>query len=492
MSLRWKFALLSAALAVAAALVASTVGYVAVRNQLVSQIDDSLSVRAGRLARALGEGRVPEADRGGRFELPARESEDKAMAGASPDRPERPPIRSSGERPEAMAPGPPPAGDEPGGPGDRLFLTQTVSTTGMINPISGVVLPLDSNDGIPAPGGRPRRPRLRDAELPDGTSVRIASVQVPGVGTAQVARGLEEIEETSDRLRHRMALITMAVIALAALVGLLMARRATAPLEQLTSTAEEVAQSGNPNASITVSGRDEIGRLGRSLAQMLSSLSRSREQQQRLVQDAAHELRTPLTSLRTNIAVLDRFDRLSAEDREALISDLRTETAEMSALVDELVELSVGSEDERVSQVDLDRLVAKAAERAGKRTGREILVHGSADPVEGRPRALERAISNLLDNAAKFDGSGAPIEVTLAPGRIEVADRGPGVPDDQLELVFERFHRTIEARNLPGSGLGLSIVRQVAELHGGTAWARQREGGGLIVGFTVGADADHR
>jgi two-component system sensor histidine kinase MprB len=99
---------------------------------------------------------------------------------------------------------------------------------------------------------------------------------------------------------------------------------------------------------------------------------------------------------------------------------------------------------------------------------------------------VQRAVSCLIDNADKFDPSGGPIEVHVAGTTLWVADRGPGIPDDELPLVFERFHRAEAARSLPGSGLGLSIVREVALRHGGEAFARHRDGGGAEVGFTLG------
>jgi two-component system sensor histidine kinase MprB len=108
-------------------------------------------------------------------------------------------------------------------------------------------------------------------------------------------------------------------------------------------------------------------------------------------------------------------------------------------------------------------------------------------PVVAQRAAVQRALSCLLDNATKFDSSGAPIEVSVREGGIAVADRGTGIPASELALVFERFHRTDEARTMPGSGLGLSIVRDVAERHGGSVFARNREGGGAVVGFRLGA-----
>ncbi len=477
MSLRWKFSLLLGLLAACSALAASAVGYLATRNQLLAQIDNSVASRAERAAGGLSRARQDE---------PLDGAPDRA-GGAGRDAPQ------VGPPPGALLPGEgsPIGGDEPGeDPAlNRLFIAQTLTAGGKAVAVDGIKLPVNRSDLEAAASGLPGRATTRTAELkPGGTEVQMATAPIAGGGAVQVARSVEETSETLNDLLRRLLLITIGVIAASVLVGLLLARRATSSLEHLTETAERVAVTGQPDAEIAVSGRDEIGRLGRALSQMLSSLARSQEQQQRLVQDAGHELRTPLTSMRTNIAVLDRFDRLDEEQRKSLLSDLRTETSEMATLVDELVELSVGSDSEPVRSVDLARLAARAAERTARRTGRVVEVHAEPTTIEGRPRGLERAITNLLDNAAKFDQSDRPIELTVAGNSIEVADRGPGIPLDEQDLVFERFHRSVEARNTAGSGLGLSIVSQVAEVHGGRAFARDRDGGGAIVGFTYGAD----
>ena len=319
--------------------------------------------------------------------------------------------------------------------------------------------------------------------------MRIATAAIPGGGAIQVARRVGEANAALSNLKTELILITIAVIAIALLLGLLLSRTVTAPLERLTATAERVAATGAPDAEVTVSGNDEVGRLGRAFSQMLSALSRSQAQQQQLVEDAGHELRTPLTSLRTNIAVLKSFDRLGPEDQTAVIADLQSEAGELSALVDELVDLTQGGNEETEQEVQLDRLAAHAAERAKRRTGRDVTVTAEPVRINGRPRALDRAITNLLDNAAKFDDSDGPIELSLTKDRLEVLDRGPGIPEDQREAVFERFHRTVEARNLPGSGLGLAIVRETAKRHGGDAYAQGRDGGGSVVGFTFAVQA---
>jgi two-component system sensor histidine kinase MprB len=185
--------------------------------------------------------------------------------------------------------------------------------------------------------------------------------------------------------------------------------------------------------------------------------------------------------------VLRRIAELSPDARDRLIDDLQGETRELSHLVDELVELALsGRADEAEEPLELAAVVRRAAERVQRRTGREVRVDADASMVRGGRQALERAVSNLLENAAKFDRDGAePVEVHVHQGAVTVCDRGPGIAADDAERVFDRFYRAGTARGMPGSGLGLAIVRDVAEAHGGTVFARPRTGGGAAVGFTV-------
>jgi two-component system sensor histidine kinase MprB len=193
-----------------------------------------------------------------------------------------------------------------------------------------------------------------------------------------------------------------------------------------------------------------------------------------------------LTSLRTNIAVLRRHPDLADDARARLLDDLDVEARELTTLANELVELAAERrDDEPLEEVALGPLVEQAAARTRRRTGREVLVDADVSVVLGRPLALERAISNLLDNAAKFDPSGGPISIEVRAGTVAVVDRGPGIAAGDVEHVFERFFRSEDARSRPGSGLGLAIVRDVAESHDGTVFAANHEGGGARVGFSI-------
>ncbi|KPI06849.1 integral membrane sensor signal transduction histidine kinase [Actinobacteria bacterium OK074] len=352
-----------------------------------------------------------------------------------------------------------------------------------------------------------------------GDLYRIATVSLgEGAGAVQVAQEYSDSETLLQQLQQRTILLVTATVLAAGLFGWWLARRITRRLVRLTAAAEDVARTRQLGIQVPVAGHDEVARLARSFDRMLGRLARSEEDQRRLVQDAGHELRTPLTSLRTNISMLRRIDELPPAAREELVADLAQESRELTDLVNELVDLAAGQSDtEPVQRVDVGEIAEDVAVIVRRRSGREVTVRVSGDPaVDGRPAALQRALTNLVENAAKFDRGGKePIEVVVtgrvprrspdgvrAPGtgwpdaqlpaavpdsvRVEVLDRGPGVAVGDLHRIFDRFYRTADARSLPGSGLGLSIVREVATSHGGTSFAARREGGGSVIGFTVG------
>jgi two-component system sensor histidine kinase MprB len=221
---------------------------------------------------------------------------------------------------------------------------------------------------------------------------------------------------------------------------------------------------------------------------MTASLASSRDLQQQLIADAGHELRTPLTSMRTNIELLTRSDEtgraIPPDDRKALMASLKAQMTELAALIRDLQELSrtgLAAGDAPLKVVALHDTVRTALERAALR-GPELTITSELAPwyVRAEPASLERAIVNLLDNAVKFSPPEGTIEVHLMRGRLTVRDHGPGIPDDELPYVFDRFWRSQSARALPGSGLGLSIVARTVESCGGTVELGAAEGGGTV------------
>ncbi|MEX0848430.1 MAG: HAMP domain-containing sensor histidine kinase, partial [Ilumatobacteraceae bacterium] len=365
------------------------------------------------------------------------------------------------------------------------ILVQVIDGDGTVTrePRSGA-LPVTAGD-IEVAGLRPTgQARFRDDEL-DGEPYRMLTVGTDG-GAVQLARSLGETERVLTRIRNGTLVLVLLSSAAAALLGAIIAQQVTRRLVRLTEAASAVASSGDLDMTVPVDGNDETGRLGAAFNAMLASLARSRRAQHQLVQDAGHELRTPLTSLRTNVEVLQRYDELSPASRERLLADLQSETRELNALVNEIVELATDRRDLEPLEVVVLRATAESvAERARRRTGRAIGVTGEGTVV-ARAQAVERAISNLVENAVKF--SDGPVDIEVTGGRVAVGDRGPGIDVADLSKIFDRFHRTDAARSLPGSGLGLAIVREMAESHGGTVFAEQRPGGGATVGFVLPVD----
>jgi two-component system sensor histidine kinase MprB len=464
MTFRWRLALALAVLAGLATTATAAVAYRSTRSQLYGEVDRFLTERAPQIGAVGARGPlVDRLEKGGRGPM-GRPDGDTSWGG--------------GDWPLGSGAG-------PGGPFPRFDTeVQVLDAQGDVVARSGAVaVPVDDEDRAIAAGSAPARNRTVDIE---GAPYRVRTVAYSGGGAVQVARDTSETERVLSALRWRFVAVGLAVVAGAVVVGWFVARRTTAPLLQLTDAAERVATTGDLGTEIRTSGRDETGRLARAFATMLAALSRSRQQQQQLVQDASHELRTPLTSVRTNIEVLERHRDLPADTRAALFGDLRSELGELDGLVTELVELAADQrDDEPVVEVSLGDLASRAARRATRRHGRPVQVAGHGAPVRGRQAALERALANLLDNAAKFSPAGSRIEVELHGGRVSVRDHGPGIDPADHERVFDRFYRSGAARALPGSGLGLAIVRQVVEGHGGSVFVHDAAGGGTVVGFEL-------
>jgi two-component system, OmpR family, sensor histidine kinase MprB len=319
------------------------------------------------------------------------------------------------------------------------------------------------------------------------THMRVFTFPVPRPGTAvQVARPLTEVDRSLSRIRWYLILIAAGGVAVAAGLGLVVSRAALAPVRRLTGATERVAETGDLSERIDASGEDELSRLAGSFNTMLGALDESRRVQRQLVEDASHELRTPLTSLRTNIEVLASKRTLPPEERARLLSDVVEQLQEMSSLVSELLVLARGEQHgEEPEHVRLDLVAAEAVERARRnRPGVTFNTDLEETLVRGVPVTIERAVGNLLDNAAKWSPPGGKVELIVKDGAVVVRDQGPGIADEDLPHVFERFYRARSARGMPGSGLGLAIVRQVAEAHGGAVELARANGGGTVATLT--------
>ncbi len=384
-----------------------------------------------------------------------------------------------------------PGGDTYHGGQDTIIETaQSVSVDGATAHLSGATVDLPvSARALAVAGGSKAGLRVVDQVSVGGTTYQVLTQSLGGTkGAVQVGRDLDEPARILRHLAVVTALVGLAVLLLAASGGWLLARRITRRLTVLTGMAETVSQHGDLDVDFAMPGHDEVGRLSSALQSMVSQLSASRQAQQRLVQNAGHELRTPLTSLRTNVSVLHRFAELSPRSQQNLIDDVAGETRELTNLVNELVELAMDRRDtEAAEPVHLTALAQRVALMFEHRSGRSVVVAGDpALTVLGRPKALERALSNLVENALKFDPGSGAVEVEVTASRIVVSDRGPGVADADGARIFDRFFRADAARSMPGSGLGLAIVAEVAAAHGGVGFVEPRPGGGARIGFTLG------
>ena len=328
---------------------------------------------------------------------------------------------------------------------------------------------------------------------------RIVTVPAGADQALILAQSLEGQDLVLAKLGITMLVAGGLGVLAAALAGWGVARNGLRPVRRLTAAVEHIARTEDLRP-LQVEGDDELARLATAFNSMLMALAASRDRQRRLVADAGHELRTPLTSLRTNLDLLAQIDQapldgtrsasaggLPPEARAELLEDVRAQIEELTTLVGDLVELArdepITHVVETVDLVDvLERALAKVRRRAPS-----VIFDVRADPwwVVGEPASLERAVTNLLDNAAKWSAPGGVVHVTLTGGSLIVDDSGQGIAPDDLPHIFDRFYRSEESRAMPGSGLGLSIVRQVAERHSGVVAAGTAPGGGARLVLTL-------
>lgn len=441
MSFRARLTLVAAIAVAVTVVLASAIVYLAVRRELRSQVDEGLMARADLISRIPT--RVIEA-RPGRFFLDI----------------------------------PAPALGEAGG------YVQVVSADGTtLRPPEGdVSLPVGERVRAVAAGRE--EAFFTDTDV-TGTHVRVYTARLSDGYALQLSRPLTEVDDALARIRVLLMLVALAGVGIAAGLGLVVARTALAPVRRLTEATEHVTETHDLTRRIEDEGhgRDELSRLAASFNAMLAALEEASRAQRQLVADASHELRTPLTSLRTNIEVLARDRAMPSEERERLLADVVEQLAEMTALVAELVELARGDRQVGMAEdVRLDLLVAEAVERARRNAPRiQFAPELHESTVHGVRGSIERAVANLLDNAAKWSPETGTVEVRVADGQVTVRDHGPGIGEEDLPYVFDRFYRAPAARGMPGSGLGLAIVRQVADAHGGEVTAEHAKGDGTRI-----------
>ncbi|MFF2409300.1 sensor histidine kinase [Streptomyces sp. NPDC058092] len=334
-----------------------------------------------------------------------------------------------------------------------------------------------------------QRDTLHSAKNARGERMRVytyALVQiapVPGGTTGSIAvslaRPMSEIDKPLSTLAWVLLVVSGIGVVGAGAAGLWVARTGLRPVDELTEAVEHVARTEDLTVRIPVEGEDEIARLSRSFNSMTASLASSRDRQAQLIADAGHELRTPLTSLRTNVELLARSDdtgrAIPPDDRRALMNSVKAQMTELASLIGDLQELARpdAADPGPLQVVALHDIADTALERARLR-GPELTIRADLTPwyVRAEPAALERAVVNVLDNAVKFSPPRGTIEVALRNGELTVRDHGPGILAEELPHVFERFWRSPSARQLPGSGLGLSIVARTVQQSGGEVTLR--------------------
>jgi two-component system sensor histidine kinase MprB len=438
MSFRTRLALVAAAAVALAVVIASAVVFVVARNQLRGQVDDNLKSRANAV-------------------------------GAEPV-PPHPETGPNGLTYLDLGPGVP-----------RDTWGQLVNSTGAsVRTFGSPALPVTHEVVESAREGE--RAYFGDVTL-GGRDYRVLTIPL-GNGTAlELTRDLTDVNRSLHRLGILLIVIALGGIAVAAGLGLVVARAALAPVRRLTEATEHVTETGDLSERIETHGDDELSRLAASFNTMLAALEESGRAQRQLVADASHELRTPLTSLRTNIEVLAGERSLPPGERERLLSDVVEQLGEMTTLIAELIELARAEQHpEAPEDVRLDLLAADAVERAQRnRPEVTFTTNLQESVVHGAPSTIERAVANLLDNAAKWSPAGGEVEVAVRDAEVIVRDHGPGIAEEDLPYVFDRFYRASSARGMPGSGLGLAIVKQVADSHGGTVVAERPEGGGTLM-----------
>jgi len=380
-------------------------------------------------------------------------------------------------------------------------ISATTATFGQVidpggRPLSGGQLPITPQVSLVAAGLAPAffttvvvgGDQLREyvVRLPPGTI--FGPLDLEEGGALQIAT-LLNVSSQLDRLGIVLGAVALIGVLLAVVLGWLVAQTALVPLNALTDTVEDLAETTDVTRRLSPGGPDELGRLRRTFNRLLEALELSRRAQSQLVVDASHELRTPLTSLRTNLEVIRRVDELSVADRSVLVDDVLVQLQELTDLVGDLAELARGEQMPiREEPLRLDLLVRDAVALAathGRPQGVTFEVVAEECWVEANVDRLSRAVGNLLDNARKWSPPGDEVSVLCRDGAVVVRDHGPGIAAEDLPHIFDRFYRAPSARGLPGSGLGLAIVAQVVKAEGGSIGAEADPGGGTRMSMVL-------
>lgn len=442
MSLRWRIALILAVVALAVGAIAATSAWLTTESQLHSAIDDSLRATA------------------------------QTLNTQGPDRGDH---AGDQQRSDVNCP--------PSGSFQPASAAQIVQPSGtVLNCISGGV-------ALPPMKVAANQVVLSNVTV-DEDSLRVLSTPWREGGTLQIGRSLRESTRILDGLRLELLALVGIITLLTAALGWAIATRVARPIMRLRDTTEHIASTLDFTAPVAVAGATEVRSLAASFKTMIEAVRQSQDKQRRLVSDASHEMRTPLTSLRSNVELLGKIERLPEAERAEVVGEVLEDIDELSTLMGELVDLASDlSQSEEAQPIRLGDLARTVAARTERRTGRDISVQDeSPQQLIARPRQVERALSNLVDNALKYSDAPTPVEIMVEGPSVTVLDRGRGLAPEDLTRIFDRFYRAVEVRTEPGSGLGLSIVEEIIHSHGGQVFADNRDGGGAAIGFTLPDD----
>ena len=339
---------------------------------------------------------------------------------------------------------------------------------------------LDNRDVAVAEGAQP--PYFATVD-DGGHQFRVYTAAMPGGSDAGLVRASRAAGADDGTLRDAALLLAALTVGAAGVTygaARLTAGRILRPIAELTATAEHITKTRDLTARLRFTGTngdgtsDEVGRLSSSFGSMLAALHDSVTAQRQLVADASHELRTPLTSLTTNLDLLEDGAGLADPQAPALVRAAREQAGELDQLITDLLDLARYHESAPHREtVRLDLLTGQAVHRLGQR-GPHAVIEAELSPclVYVDPAAVDHAVGNLIDNAIKWSPPGAAVRVVVEDGRVVVSDRGPGIADEDLPHIFERFYRAPDARGMPGAGLGLAIVGSVAQANEGTVEVR--------------------
>ena len=332
---------------------------------------------------------------------------------------------------------------------------------------------------------------MRDAPLGDDVlRMTVEPVVAPDdgqVGYVAWADSTQSLRDVLTTVGASLLLVGVVIVLLALAGGLMLARRALAPVAEVTDTARAIALSGDFAARVDV-GRpgDEVAELAIAFNEMLEALEQNHQALQRFLGDASHQLRTPLTTIRANIDLARRAG-VPEEDRRAILADARDEAERMARMIADLLSLARAESGARLEfePVELDAVVVECVRRQAQAASHvRMTVDVVPAIVDGDRDRLADLVGILLDNAARYTPNGGSVQADLSiddgSAVIRVSDTGIGLTDEDRRRIFERLYRGTRARELrpSGTGLGLAIARWIAESHGGTIQLANRDSGG--------------